>query len=102
MHYQSIFRPQLFDECAVIVTGGGSGIGRCIAHELGALGATVVITGRRIEKLEDAIAAFAENKREQHIIRFISGSVECIDKVSAETAHESILNTYGIPTDRRL
>ena len=60
------------------------------------------INGRRIEKLEDAIAAFAENKREQHIIRFISGSVECIDKVSAETAHESILNTYGIPTDRRL
>jgi len=38
------------------VTGGGSGIGRCVAHELGALGATVVISGRTQGKL-DAVAA---------------------------------------------
>ena len=46
MHYQSIFRNDLFKEQIFVVTGGGSGIGRCIAHELASLGAGVVITGR--------------------------------------------------------
>jgi citronellol/citronellal dehydrogenase len=34
-----------------VVTGGGSGIGRCTAHELAALGAHVVLVGRKLEKL---------------------------------------------------
>ena len=34
-----------------VVTGGGSGIGRCTAHEIAALGAHVVITGRKADKL---------------------------------------------------
>jgi citronellol/citronellal dehydrogenase len=54
--YDSVFRPGLFADQLVIVTGGGSGIGRCIAHELAALGATVFILGRKRDKL-DAVAA---------------------------------------------
>jgi len=50
-HYRSIFRPGLFDGRTVIVTGGGSGIGRCCAHELAALGAHVAIVGRSADKL---------------------------------------------------
>ena len=55
-HYQSVFTPGLFAGKFIWVTGGGSGIGRCVAHELAALGATVIISGRKQEKL-DAVSA---------------------------------------------
>src|SRR5882724_10566990 len=51
MPYQSVFRRDLFKGQTIIVTGGGSGIGRCTAHELAALGANVAILGRTVEKL---------------------------------------------------
>ena len=54
--YRSVFRPELFAGQVVWVTGGGSGIGRCVAHELASLGAMVVISGRSKDKL-DAVAA---------------------------------------------
>lgn len=49
--YRSVFAPGLFQGQLIIVTGGGSGIGRCTAHELAALGATVVLVGRNADKL---------------------------------------------------
>lgn len=52
-HYRSVFAPGLFAGQVIIVTGGGSGIGRCTAHELAALGAHVVLIGRKLEKLHD-------------------------------------------------
>ena len=52
MPYRSIFRPGLFEGRSVLVTGGGSGIGRCTAHELTALGAKVALVGRKMEKLQ--------------------------------------------------
>lgn len=58
--FDSIFRPDLFAEQVILVTGGGSGIGRCIAHELASLGATVVLSGRREEKLAEVVAEIAE------------------------------------------
>jgi citronellol/citronellal dehydrogenase len=52
--YRSVFRAGLFDRQVILVTGGGTGIGRCIAHELASLGAKVVVAGRRPEPLEIA------------------------------------------------
>lgn len=52
MNYDSIFRPNLFAGRTVIVTGGGSGLGRCTAHELRSLGARIALIGRTPEKLE--------------------------------------------------
>ena len=46
--YQSVFASGLFAGRVIVVTGGGSGIGRCTAHELAALGAHVVLVGRNL------------------------------------------------------
>jgi citronellol/citronellal dehydrogenase len=54
--YRSIFAPGLFAGQVIVVTGGGSGIGRCTAHELAALGAHVVLVGRTLEKLQHTAA----------------------------------------------
>lgn len=51
--YRSAFAPGLFAGRVVVVTGGGSGIGRCTAHELASLGAHVVLIGRNLAKLQD-------------------------------------------------
>src|SRR5437764_7641201 len=59
--YQSIFRPDLFAGQVIIVTGGGSGIGRCTAHELASLGATVALVGRNAQKLASVRAEITED-----------------------------------------
>ena len=51
MSYQSIFRENLFAGQTILVTGGGSGIGRATAIELATLAAHVVLVGRTLEKL---------------------------------------------------
>lgn len=59
--YRSVYRPGLFSAQVVIVTGGGSGIGRCTAHELASLGATVALVGRKPEKVAAVAAEIAED-----------------------------------------
>lgn len=64
--YRSVLRAGLYDGRVMVVTGGGSGIGRCIAHELASLGAQVVVLGRTESKLQavaDEIAVDAAEAR---------------------------------------
>lgn len=61
MTYRSILRQDCFSGETHVVTGGGSGIGRCVAHELASLGAHVVITGRKQDKLDRVLAEIAED-----------------------------------------
>lgn len=50
-HYDSIFRNGLFADQVHVVTGGGSGIGRCVAHEVASLGGRIALVGRKAEKI---------------------------------------------------
>ncbi|KAM6948857.1 peroxisomal trans-2-enoyl-CoA reductase [Aplochiton taeniatus] len=50
----SVFRAGLFNNRVAIVTGGGTGIGKAISTELLELGCNVVISSRKMERLETA------------------------------------------------
>lgn len=61
MSYASVFAPGLFAGKVILITGGGSGIGRCTAHELASLGAHVVLVGRKLEKLQSVAGEIAHD-----------------------------------------
>lgn len=88
--YRSIFRADLFAGQTVVVTGGGSGIGRCTAHELASLGAHVVLVGRRLEKLEQVKAELSEDG-------FVSSvrELDIRDEAAVRKAVASILEERG-------
>ena len=83
--YASVFRPGLFAGRVAIVTGAGSGLGRCTAHELASLGARVALVGRKIEKLESVQAeisaaggearSFPCDIREEETVKAVVASV---------------------------
>ena len=68
--YGSVFRAGLFAGEVHWVTGGGSGIGRCVAHELAALGATVILTGRSVDKLQRVAAEIRDDGGRAEIAAF--------------------------------
>ena len=87
--YHSIYKSSLFEGQVIIVTGGGSGIGRCAAHELASLGAQVIIAGRNIDKLEKVAA---EIQSDGHQCDFYSLDIR--DSNAIKTTLQSILKTH--------
>ncbi len=81
--YRSVFRPGLFTGQVAWVTGGGSGIGRCAAHELASLGATVILSGRTAAKLDNVAAEIAADGGRSEVLPF---DIRDEDAVKASTA----------------
>lgn len=92
MGYNSVLRANLFKDQNIIVTGGGSGIGRCTAHELASLGARVILLGRKEDKLiktateieEDGGQAiwFSCDIREEDTVKAVVASIyQTVDQV---------------------
>ena len=81
----SIFRDGLLDGQVILVSGGGTGLGRATAVELAALGAQVVITGRRMEPLEETVgmcpdgrcsAEVCDIREEEQVHALVDGVIE--------------------------
>jgi citronellol/citronellal dehydrogenase len=93
-----IFAPGLLDGQVIVVTGGGSGLGRATAVELTACGARVVVTGRRREPLEET-AAMCEDGRceatvcdireEDQVAALVDGVLDRHDRV------DTLVNNAG-------
>lgn len=90
MEYSSIFRHDLFAGKVVIITGGGTGIGRCIAHELASLGAAVTLGSRKVENCETVKAEI-----EQSGGKALAGACNIRDVESVQTFVKQVLETYG-------
>lgn len=89
-----IFKDNLYEGAKIVVTGGGSGIGKSIARQYLQLGAEVMITGRKEEKLERAISELAEYgpcRYQVCDIREMEEIEELVKIVQAEYGHPDIL-----------
>lgn len=51
-----MFQSDLLQDKVIVVTGGGSGLGKSMALRFGELGARVVVTGRRQQVLDEAVS----------------------------------------------
>lgn len=90
MNYRSVFAPGLFAGRVAVVTGGGSGIGRCTAHELAALGAVVVLVGRKPDKLAVVAAEIAEDGG-----RADTAACDIRDEAGVKAAIAGIVERHG-------
>ena len=91
--YQSVFRPALMAGQVVVVTGGGSGIGRCVAHELAGLGATVALVGRNPDKLSAVQQELAHEGVDAARVSCHSGDIR--DEAGVKALVAQILGQHG-------
>ena len=86
----------------VIVTGGGTGIGRAIALRFAADGASVAVLGRRPKPLEETVSLMADNPDAHHLVVPTDiSSVESVDRAAEIIADEYpqvdvIVNNAGV------
>jgi NAD(P)-dependent dehydrogenase (short-subunit alcohol dehydrogenase family) len=80
-----IFREDLLAGQVAIVSGGGSGLGRATTLELAALGARVVVCGRRADPLEETMslapcgsveAVVCDIREEDQVLSLVGGVLE--------------------------
>jgi citronellol/citronellal dehydrogenase len=83
-----IFAPDLLAGQVILVTGGGSGLGRATAVELTGLGAQVVVVGRRAEPLAETVELCGPARAEAEV-----GDIREEDQVDALV--DRVLERHG-------
>ena len=90
MAVSEIFSKSLLEGKVAIVTGGGTGIGKEIAHQLGSVGAKLVLAGRREEVLKRTEDEFVAKGFE---VLSVPTDIREVDQV--EHLVEETVNRFG-------
>ena len=77
MHNTPMLKEGTFSGKTVLLTGGGTGLGKAMGAYLSALGANLIITGRRSEKLEKAATEISQ--KTGHPVLPVPGDVRNIE-----------------------
>ena len=85
-----MFKDNLLNDKTIVVTGGGSGLGKSMARRFGELGANLVISGRRKEVLEEAAHEFSQQNID---VLTCPGDVRKIEDV--ESMSKQALDKFG-------
>ena len=80
----------------VMVTGGGTGLGKAIATEFARLGASVAIASRKAEHLDAGLAALTEVTG-QHGGRAVAIACDIREPESIAAAFDAIAEALGLP-----
>jgi NAD(P)-dependent dehydrogenase (short-subunit alcohol dehydrogenase family) len=80
----SMFAPGIFEGKVAVITGGGSGLGREVAHAFARLGGHPVIAGRTADKLDDVVKSIKEDGGECSAIPTNIRDTEQVDALRDE------------------
>ena len=89
---ETALRPGTFDGSTVLVTGGGTGLGKAIASEFARLGASIVIASRAADHLEAGRAAM-----EQLGAPVATAACDIRDPTAVAAAFDAAEIAFGLP-----
>ena len=89
---ETALRPGTFDGQTVLITGGGTGLGKAIASEFARLGAAIVIASRSAEHLEAGQAAM-----EDLGAAVVTAVCDIRDPQSVAATFEAAEDAFGLP-----
>lgn len=81
-----------YDDRVVLVTGGGTGLGKAMAVEFGRLGATLALVSRDPDHLAVGVAAVEETGA-----RCVTARADVRDEEAIDTALDAITASVGLP-----
>ena len=89
-----MFKDNLLKNKTIVVTGGGSGLGKSMARRFGELGANLVISGRRKEVLEEAAHEFSQQNIDE-----IKTQIESSEEKIGDVIEDSVLDPLKEKTE---
>jgi NAD(P)-dependent dehydrogenase (short-subunit alcohol dehydrogenase family) len=89
---ETALRPGAYDGQVVLVTGGGTGLGKAIAAEFARLGAAIALASRKQEHLDAGVAAIREVGA-----KVFATTCDIRDPASVATAFDAIVAELGLP-----